>query len=225
MAIASQEPNPGRKRGVQRWTYLRLPNGQKTVGFLAGFPFGVYCHHHFHDLPCRAKASDGRLACKLCEALGEPIWRGFTPYYDAEYLPCFTIITDDYLESVRELGPFQMVEMSRAAAKKSPVVIRPKLWRTQPIPPSPGRVFPVNLADFLFGILWKDAELQRYHVSAALKASDKALSQPAVPPSVGMVPNPDAALDAATRRLKERAGKLETLGEVLAAPNGKHKRG
>lgn len=165
---------PGKNRQkdyIRKWTYNPVPCGSQHKGFLAGKPFGVYVHFvNRLSVPCRQEMSDGGVFCKHCEAGLVPDWRGYTPYYDEQYTPNFVLVTYPYYESVCEIEHLACVVVKRGRMKTDPVVITNSAWRTTPIPFSKERVEPVDLADFLLRVLWKDEPLMEWVQKQKYKA-------------------------------------------------------
>lgn len=232
MGIPSQKPDPGRRKRIPKWDYFSIPNGKTTLGFLAAHPTGAYGHQVPHFKPCRHRMSLRTLKCALCEAHGEPIWRGFTPYYDQQYTRRFVVIPQELEESVCEISPKEQIELSRASSMRAPVVVKAKLWRTTPLPPSADRDAPFDMMDFLVGILWKDPVLIRFHQGLPVTDSDTAVTPHVVEES----PTGNAVLDAMEREGPCRVtlgGRflngpdplkgIGTLPDGSPGRNGKHK--
>lgn len=234
MGISSEEPDPGRKEEVRRWHYESVANGQTVTGFLAGHPFGAHVHFlQRYSKPCRARMSKGALPCALC-SIGQPEWRGYVPWFSAEYRRCFTLIPAELLDAVREIEPYSQVKITREKPKKSPAIFRAQLWRTTPFPDHLRERDPVHLLPFLLR-LWKDEELLYWHVTGR--------ARPAAPASVGVdMPTPPVLTPAETtaRAVEIIRGNLtwpgkdepgakgpELLGDILdhkPDENGKRKR-
>jgi hypothetical protein len=173
--IRSQKPTPEKGCAkVWKWDYEAPENGKSTVGFLAGPPCGCWVHFTFGSKPCRRKMTKSKLVCPFCEDKWEPVWRGYVPYYDREYVRRFVVITEDYYESVNEIELHAQIRLSRDKDTHAPVVIRPDTWRTQPLPTKADRAEPVDLMPFLCRVLWKDAELTEYAEQTELELDGKA---------------------------------------------------
>lgn len=185
MSIRSQEPDPGKKTGVQRWGYHPIANGGSTVGFLAGPPTGVYTHHDHVTKPCRRRLTDGHLACPYCGVGKDPVWKGALPYYSREYAREWVWTSEEHRLSLLEIPLHAQIEISRDKKRCSPCVARPKLFRTYPLPEPFASQPAVSLIDLLVGVVWDDAELQTYHTSRAVEILKTAMSLPPTPTDQG----------------------------------------
>jgi hypothetical protein len=188
-------------------------------GFLAGHPFGAWVHFLNHvSKPCRIRMTNGALECPMCQV--EPaVWRGYTPFYSSEYRRMFCLVSEEHLESVREIDVWAQVKIGRAEPKKSPVVVRQIVWRTSPLPPSPERPAAVNLLPFLLR-LWKDEDLLRWHVEGTRAAAPAVRDRS----RVSLKPDDETAL---IRDCLPVSRGLTPLGDVLdgaPAENGRHRR-
>lgn len=196
-----------------RWVYLPLKNGATANGFLAGPVVGVWCHWMGRSRPCRRLMSDGALSCAMCADAQEPDWRGYVPFYSAEYVRMFTVITADYLESVREIPLHAQIKMARGRNKHDPVVIRPDLWRTTPLPPAADRDAAADLVPFLLK-MWKDAELIEWHLG-----SDAPLSSGPECGPVNRLAAPTLHIEEPPQKGDTRSG-ADILGAVLDGIGG-----
>jgi len=227
--FSSQEPDPApRSEDRRKWDYVSVPNGGSIVGYLAGYPFGVHTHHVGHTKPCKRRMTHSALVCPFCEGGLAPVWRGYTPIYDREYLPRYVLITQDYLESVREIPVHAQVRISRAKPEKSPPIIRPELWTPKALPLGHGRDREPDLLPSLLRT-WKDDELKRWCLSQT----------PALPqtetPKPTLVERPEDVIGGDVgRKVLEKLLKLEghngrgdaepkPIGELVGPPhqNGK----
>lgn len=157
--LQSQEPDPrGQTGSVTRWQYTPIRCGTSCNGYLAGHPWGTWVHWIGQSKPCKNKITGGALACNYCAANERAVWRGYTPWYDREYTRRLVLITEDYLEAVREIGPHAQIEIARGKNVRDPVVVREKLWGTKPLPPASDRAWPADLSALVLR-LWRDAEL------------------------------------------------------------------
>jgi len=138
-----------------------VPNGTSTTGFIAGKPVGVFVHHVGQSKPCKREMTDSALVCPYCEAGHLPTWRGYTPFYDRDYVRRFVLIAEDIYESVEELPLHAQIRIARGKGSREGVTVRPELWRTSPLPPSKDRAAWVDLMPFLLD-MWKDDELRRW---------------------------------------------------------------
>jgi len=229
MSIVSQEPDPGRTGGDQRWDYLSVKNGTTVAAFLAAHPFGVWCHHDYGSKPCRIRVTAGAIPCPRCNPDRPAVWRGYTAIWSREYRPMFVIVTEDYLEAVREIPIGSQVKIARGNKVYDPAVIRAELWRTEPLPPSAARERPIDLMPSLLK-LWEDADLTKWHTeSRPAPVSVTPVSPPAdVPAAIaermaGWVRPSDEAIDA---KLDESIARLRHQGESLKrgrpSKNGTH---
>ena len=225
----AQEPNPGRKGGYQKWDYLPVENGTTTAGFLAAYPYGVYCHHTGGSKPCLVSYTRGALACPRCNPDKPAEWRGFTAIWDREYVPRFVIVTGDYLEAIREIPIGSLIEVSRKKAKYSPCVIRQHNWRTLPLPPSAKRSEPVDIVPALLK-QWKMPELTLWYFAQPKEIrSVSPVTLPVdVPPVIQerMRPGTVPTAEAVDAKLDEVLGNLVHKGKRLArgkpSANGTH---
>lgn len=110
------------------------------------------------------------LICHHCDQRIKSAWRGYVPYYDEEYTRRFVLIAPEYLEAVTEIEHLAPIVVTRGKSKIEPVVIRPKIWRTQPIPHSTERERPVDLALFCVRVLWCDDILAAWDKAERSKA-------------------------------------------------------
>jgi hypothetical protein len=202
---------------VKHWTHEPVPCKSQFRGWIAGKPFGGWQHFlKKHSVVCREKMSEKALRCEHCEAGLIPDWRGFVPWYSAEYVPMFSLITYAYHESVCEIDHLAQIVLRRGPLKTDAIVIRAETWRATPLPYSADRFAPVELNDFCVKVLWKDAALIQW---------DK-MQQPTIP---GVVHPEQAALDfadpgcqklarlaKAERKHKEEVVKAEdSIGKVM----------
>ncbi len=154
-----QDPGtPEGKNPATRWLYTAVKNGTGCHGFLAGQPTWVKCHFVGYSKPCRSILTSGSLPCHYCAAKEEPVWRGFTPWYDGSYVRCFSCITLDYREAISEIPLHAQIKLSRGKGTRDPLVIVPCLWRTTELPVSEDRNYSADLRGSLLKV-WKDPEL------------------------------------------------------------------
>lgn len=183
-----------------RWSYQQVEKGKSVFGWLAGPPTGVYTHHAGATKPCRRLMTNGKLTCPYCESKYVPVWRGYTPFYDTEYTRRFVLISEDYEESVSEIPHLAMIALSRGKGPRDPVVIKPNMWRTTPLPDNSERAKPVDLRLFLLR-LWKDVELQQWSLGQT----------PALPRTVAEI----ADFHPNTATPENRIAGLVALGEQI----------
>lgn len=217
--------NPGEKK-IRRWKYEGVKSGTSHRGWIAREHFGAYVHFDLHrSHPCAALMSNHELRCEFCARKFVPMWRGYVPWYDDHYLERFSMVTEDYIESVEEIPHLAHIVLTRGAVKTDPCVITAKPWITTPIPFAAKRTEPVNLSDFLVHVIWDNMELREW---------DRAQKKPVV---VTVEQAKEAAFATAKSRLEKflvkeqkAQAKIDTAGELAERvihdalhpkPNGK----
>lgn len=229
MGIEHREPDPWKSRKPAKWNYQVVQNGGRMNAFLGAYPFGVQCHFDHGSKPCLNDMTKGDLPCKYCGVDDEPEWRGYTAIYTTEYLPRFVIITDDYLESVREIPIHAQVKISRGNGAKDPVILRADLWRTLPLPPSPERNAPVDLLPSLLR-MWKIPALVKWHADHSTPARAVQVVPPAevVPPAIAermapaALPTPDQIEAKLDEVLSNLVHKGKRMSRARPSTNGTH---
>lgn len=206
MSMQSKDPDPRGLGRVARWLYWPIPNGGTACGFLAGPVVGVWSHWVGRSKPCRRLTSDGALSCALCSDGEDPVWRGYLPVYDPQYVRRIVVITADHAESVREIPLHAQVKMKRGKNKHDPCVVTADLWRTTPLPDSPDRSAPADIVPALLR-MWRDVELIQWHMSSDIPVSSS--------PDAG----PVNRLDAIVKPMGGANAKLDTrsAADILAA--------
>lgn len=206
MSVRGKDPDPRGLGKVARWLYWTVPTGGSANGFIAGSTVGVWCHWVGRSKPCRRLTSDGALSCSLCAAGEEPVWRGYVPIYDPQYVRRIVVITADHAESVREIPLHAQVKMRRGRNKHDPLIITPDLWRITPLPDSPERSGPADIVPALLR-MWRDAELIEWHLNSDIPVSSES--------EVAMVNR----LDAIARPVDGASAKRDTrsAADILAA--------
>lgn len=200
--LTPKDPDPRRRKsGITRWQYLAVKNGTAECAFLAGKPTGTWVHYLPRSRPCRAMMTEGKLPCAYCAEGHAPSWAGYTPLYSPEYSRLFVIIKEDHYESVSELELHAQVKVSRAKDQRAPVVIRPSVFRTQPLPFAAERVKPADMMPFLVFTLWKDDALIKWA---------QGISSTPVPGASASVPLvSDNLVNAITRQADRTAAQAE----------------
>lgn len=210
--------------------YQPIANGASVTGWKAGQPVGVYTHFSGGTKPCRRRMTGSALVCPFCEANQSPIWRGYVPYYDPEYVRRFVLISEDHLEACEEIGHLSQIRISRAKGSRQPVVMSACNWRVASIPPSKDREQPVDLMPFLLK-LWKDEELAKYaSAQADITSIEHRDRHAVVPPAIEARRKSAAALPPEKRFVVKTDDELVPLSELLPnlsamknGKNGKHK--
>lgn len=231
MSVRSKNPGGGGGSPIQSWVYLSVPNGGSAVAFMAGRPFGVYCHAvGKRSKPCRLLTTDGALSCAYC-CKEKPVWRGYVPLYSREYVRSFVVISEDYNEAVCEIPRFEQVKLFRAKVVTAPVVIRAENWRTTPLPPSQTREAEPDMLPCLLR-LWKDEELAAWHRKSDIPVSQQPCPTAPPAPSVPVADELGLMKELVRSRInwpgKDGAAEQPAaLGDVLnavPAANGRHRK-
>ncbi len=158
----SRKPDPSKGNGVRAvWSYQEVPNGSSTVGYIAGSPYGVYTHYRGATRPCRREFTDSLLQCPLCESGEEPVWKGYVPYYDRDFIKRFVLISREIEESVSAIPLHAQIRISRAKSSKAAVIVREEKWTVKNLPYSAYRAAGVDLEGPLL-LIWKDPELHAF---------------------------------------------------------------
>lgn len=162
--VSSKNPTPsGKGVQVKHWSHESIPCKTQQRGWIAGKPFGAWQHYvGKRSYVCREKMSDKALHCERCAEGFIPDWRGFVPWYDAQYVCKFSLITFPYFESVCEVGHLSQIVLRRGERNTDAIVISAETWRTSPLPYSAERSAPVDLGPFLVHVLWKDHALIKW---------------------------------------------------------------
>lgn len=176
MATGKRPKSFGEKNKVAKWDYNEVPPKSKWKGFIAGEPCGTFLHFEAkRSYPCLSMMTDQDLACPHCARGLVWEWRGYVPYYDAEYTRHFVLINDTYYESVMEIQHLSPITITRGNKKTDPVVVKYEPWRVTPIPHSEDRSKPVDLMAFLLRVLWKDQALLEHAIKQKGKDADVGL--------------------------------------------------
>jgi len=181
------------KKGVAQWDYQEVPNKSSVVGWKAGDPFGVYTHYIGKTIPCKRELTKSKLCCPYCEAGEEPIWRGYTPFFDQDYCRKFVLIGEDIELAVTEITHHAQIRVSRGKGSREGVKIRADNWRLTPLPELLAKMPKVDLFWPLIRV-WKDPELTQW---ATFSGSTK-------PDGTGVGEVPKLSDDPALKNLRER---------------------
>lgn len=232
MAVSKIPSSFGEKTPQTRWTYNPVPCKSQHRGFLAGRPFGVFVHYEkMRSQPCCQAMTDKEVWCEHCDAGKVPDWRGYVPYYDAEYTPNFCLITYPYYEAVCEISHLEQIVIRRGQKKTDAVVIKGEAWRTTPIPPAKCRAEPADLSWFLIHKLFKCDALIEWD-NRQQKAAAQEVCKPYVAPPEPVYQDKGLnRLKALLEREKKEQDRIDTAGDLAGQiirnattpkPNGKH---
>ena len=225
-----RRPDPRRKKSATiHGTYLKVPNGGKEVGYLAGELYGCYGHRTHAHQPCLHDLTEGALTCQYCAAGMVPDWRGYVPLWDRDYTLRYVLIGEEYYESVNMIPHRAQIVVTRAKNPISPLVIRAgELVLTRGLPDREPWASEVDMSA-LCRVLWKCGALDAWW----------ALTQAKQLPGVGSSPPlSPAKFSPMMRAAAKRVNGLtepKTINEVFVEairrgdappepkPNGKHK--
>lgn len=153
-------PDPRRRKTPYlHSSNLKVGNGQKEAGYLAGEVYGCYGHRTHAHQPCVFEITDGALQCPYCGSGMTAEWRGYVGIWDRDYTLRHCLINEDYFASVDTIEWRSQVIVSRAKNPISPLVVRDEpgiLTRALPV----GRPWdePVDMLRIALG-LWKSEPL------------------------------------------------------------------
>jgi hypothetical protein len=212
-------PDPRkRKTSHPHASNLKVPNGSKELGYLAGEMYGCYTHQVGNAHPCVADITDDALECQYCTLKKPVTWRGYVPIWDADWTLRYALIGEDIFESVNALRWHASVVVSRAKNPISPLIIREA---DNPLRTLPNKA-PYNTCIYALRVcltLWQDSLLTAWcqeHASLALGASPTTVKPTPELGYKGPAPADDG----------EEIGVLANriMGKVKALPsgNGKH---
>lgn len=160
--MKSRKPAPeSGANPVRRWTYAPVPNKTSTTGWKAGDVFGVETHFSGGSKACRRIMTDSALICPFCESGKKPEFRGYVPFFDADYARRFVLVNRDYFDLADSIERLAMIRASRDKASKAPIIVRQDNWRTTPLPPSFANESPAELLPSLLDA-WEDDELRAW---------------------------------------------------------------
>ncbi len=214
--MAKSKIPSGTKAGEhpKKWDRNPVPCKSVSNGWICGKPFGVVIHFvKGQSTPCLQEACDNEVFCPHCHNGIAQDWRGYTPYYDEQYVPKFVMITLPYNESVSELEHLTPIQITRGAVHTDPIIVRHKVWRTTPIPHSAERANPVDLGEFLVWTLFRVEAQMKWEREQKVKESEK-VCRPYVAPEHAD-PSIPKLIRMAVKEQKENK-KTEDAGNVFA---------
>jgi len=215
--LTSRKPENRPEKKREYWDRLAVEPNAKHYAWVAGPCFGAWVHFvGDQSKPCCTMLTDSRVQCKYCSPGNKPVWRGYIPLYDSDYVRRFVVIGESYYEMASTLKHLEQVIVQRGKRKIDPVQIRPHTWRTAPIPATPDRQTPVDIKDFLVAVLWSDDALARWHFGFITSEAEKNAEAVATP-QASEKPNP--ILDGPKRTIVDTitlalGGKAEEVDRV-----------
>lgn len=224
-----RRPDPRkRKSATPHGTYLKVPNGGKEVGYLAGELYGCYGHRTHAHQPCLHDLTEGALSCQYCAAGMVADWRGYVPVWDRDFALRYVLIGEAIFESVNMITHGSQLVITRAKNPISPVIVRAgELVLTRKLPDAEPWSKPVDMAA-MCRVLWKCAALDAWYAAERVRELPGVGSSPPLDPEKFSPMNRAAA--ARVNRLAEPASINDVFVEAIRTgkpvptpgTNGKH---
>lgn len=167
-----QRPDPQRKKKpAPHATYFEVKNGGKEAAYKAGALHGVYGHRTHAHQPCCFTITEGKLSCTYCSDGLEPVWRGYVPLWDRDWVLRYVLIGEEMYPSVEQILWKEQVVVVRAKAAKSPLIVRSERTFVRNLPDAAPHNVEVKMLDVCLS-LWKCERLTRwYEEKAAFSAT------------------------------------------------------
>lgn len=220
---SGKKPDPRkRKTSHPHATYLKVANGEKHPGYMAGELYGCYTHRTHSAQPCLSDLTNDALECPYCRSGMVPEWRGYVPIWDRDWTLRYVLIGEDLFASVDVIPLHAQVVCSRAKNPISPLIVRQEVGLTRELPARDPWKQPVFMLPICL-TLWKCAELtawmHNHHQPKMVPSAEKVIGAQAPPPQVKpyRAPQPELLGD----ELDATMDRIRTFGKSLT--NGKPK--
>lgn len=176
-----QAPDPRKRKNTHpHATYLKVGNGCKEPGYMAGPVFGCYGHRTSAHKPCVELITQGELTCALCAAGWEAEWRGYVGIWDRDWTLRYALIGEDYYPSVDAIPHREQVVCSRGKNAISPLVIRTEKLLTREIPNRSPWDVEIDMLEICLS-LWKDGPLAAWFTKQKTLKPAKTEDEPKLP--------------------------------------------
>lgn len=204
----SRPPNvrPDRTPDHLKWSREAVECGKSLKGWIAGPVFGCEGHPTPAFKPCHALFTRGARTCPWCAIpkLAAIRYQGYLPLYSDQLkriVVCVNLDTTVQCDALTLLTP---ITVRKGKHKTSPLTVEVG-WTTLTPSGRSVRTTPQDVVPWLVSVLWKAEGLQEYANHQPHQASPLAS-----PPSTGMTPSPERAVEALEQR-----GKLPSLSAML----------
>lgn len=169
MSTGSRPQKGAHEKTKKHATYLRVPNGCSECCYKAGETHGVVGHRTHAHQPCLKDITHGKLECTYCSAGLQPVWRGYVPLWDRDWTLRYSLIGEEYFETVEVIPVRSQVVVSRAKNPISPLVIRQEVKLVRELPDKEPWNKPIDMEELCL-CLWKIPQLTEWVYANRTKA-------------------------------------------------------
>lgn len=224
-----ERPAPRQHRSCQpHATNLKVANGTKEAGWIAGEMHGVNGHRAGTHQPCVFRITEGKVQCPYCVANLPLVWRGYVPIWDRDWALRYALINEEYMLSVDAIPVGSQVVVSRAKNPISPLIIREEKHGFRALPDKPPFNKPICTRDICL-LLWQNDALNRWyadHDSRNMVADVATIIKAPIVTKEEHSRNPLERLrEAEEKHLRQQAEAEENAGEVINRLLKPHKNG